>query len=181
MALRLPSSLLLLLFLGDQSSIGPADAATGTCFEDRDELKYAIDVCFEGGVGDRDCHTQTETDEVECVKAKETYGWPMNDWCVGRVTDMHFLFVEKEDFNEDISGWDTSKVTDFYEMFSYAKSFDCDLSGWDSSQVKKMYGMFNGCVKFNGDISTWDTSSLEDMQVSNVFLQYYSERVGFAS
>ena len=129
------------------------------------EATYRV-LAFEaiGGVGDRKCHTRTETDKAECARAKERYGWPMNDWCVGEVTDLHFLFVEKKDFNEDINGWDTSKVTDLYETFSYAESLDQDLSGWDVSRVTKMFGLFNGCANFNGDISNWDTSSLEDMQ-----------------
>ena len=35
---------------------------------------------------------------------KRTYGWPMNEWCVGNVDDMQLLFVGKREFNEDISG-----------------------------------------------------------------------------
>jgi surface protein len=159
-------SLFLLSFLGTNPAFVPVVvAAENQCFADRAELKYAIDVCFEGGLGDELCQTDTGTNVTECERMKETYGWPLNSWCVGEVTDMHFLFVEKRDFNEDISAWDTSKVTNMYEMFSYASSFNCDLSKWDTSKVWKMFGMFNGCKAFDGDISTWDTSSLTDMKV----------------
>lgn len=154
---------LLVLGLGHPAVVDFASAQK-QCFADRKELRYAVDVCFEGGVGNRLCHTDTRTDPRECERVKETYGWPINSWCVGEVTDLHFLFVEKRDFNEDINGWDTSKVTDLYETFSYAESFNQDLSGWDVSRVTKMFGTFNGCTSFEGDISTWDTSSLRDAQ-----------------
>ena len=156
------SSVVLLSLLGTALLVAGAD---NQCFEDREELRYAINVCFEGGIGTRKCHHDTETDVDECERVKETHGLTMNSWCVGNVDDMHFLFVEKRDFNEDISGWNTSSVTSFYEMFSYTSSFNCDLSQWDTSKVREMPGMFNGAGSFNGDISTWDTSSLTDMQV----------------
>lgn len=38
------------------------------------------------------------------ARVKTTYGWPMNEWCVGLVDDMQLLFVGKREFNEDISG-----------------------------------------------------------------------------
>ena len=138
------------------------------CFKERDELKYAVDSCWEGGKGHESNYgTELENDanEEDCNKVKEEYGWPIGTWCVGEVTDMHFLFVDKTDFNEDISEWDTSSCEDFYEMFSYAKSFNGDLGKWDVSKVKKMYGMFNGCESFEGKgLENWQTSSLEDIQ-----------------
>jgi len=161
---------------GDEQVVPATTSATkappkipGACsnrpFADRAELKYAVDVCFYGGYGDRKCHTDTRVDDNECDRIKKRYGWPMNAWCVGDVTDMHFLFVEKRDFDEDISDWDVSNVIDFYETFSYASSFNGDLSKWDFSKVIKTYGMFNGAKSFTGEsISEWDTSSLEDMQ-----------------
>ena len=51
-----------------------------------------------------------------------TYGWPMNTWCVGNVTDMTSLFKDKETFNEDISNWDVSNVTTFHHTFG-----KCDI------------------------------------------------------
>ena len=137
--------LVLLVLLGNHPAY---HVAAQKCFEDRDELKYAIDSCFEGG---EDCVSSygtsilNDANDEDCDWVKETYGWPMNTWCVGAVTDMHFLFVEKREFNEDISLWDVSRVTDMYETFSYASSFNGDLSKWDTSKVVKTYGMFNGC------------------------------------
>ena len=46
----------------------------------------------------------------------QTYGWPMNSWCVGNVTDMSELFHNMNTFNEDISDWNTSSVTSMNRM-----------------------------------------------------------------
>ncbi|KAL7451091.1 hypothetical protein ACHAWC_002932 [Mediolabrus comicus] len=110
----------------------------------RDELKIAIDTCFEGD----DPATAATIEEYNPAKCdglvKVKYGWPMNTWCTGEVDNMELLFVGKRDFNEDISEWDTSKVTNLYETFSYAESFTGDISKWDVSNVWKMFGLFNG-------------------------------------
>eukprot|EP00956_Cyclotella_meneghiniana_P020378 scaffold35859_cov72-Cyclotella_meneghiniana.AAC.5 len=133
-------------------------------FENRIELKKAIDTCFYGDDA-ATAATLVEYDLDACEsKIKTTYGWPMNTWNTGLVDDMQLLFVGKRDFNEDISDWDTSRVTNLYETFSYAESFTGDISRWDVSKVWKMFGLFNGAKKFNSDISNWDTSSLKDMQ-----------------
>eukprot|EP00985_Skeletonema_marinoi_P029608 scaffold28378_cov223-Skeletonema_marinoi.AAC.12 len=103
-------------------------------FNNRLELKTAIDTCFEGDDA-ATAATIAEYNPQRCERnVKETYGWPMNEWCVGEVDDMQLLFVGKREFNEDISDWDTSKVTDLYETFSYATSFDGDISRWDVSK-----------------------------------------------
>ena len=73
-------------------------------FKDRDELKIAIDTCFEGD----DPATAATIEEYNPAKCdglvKQRYGWPMNTWCTGEVDNMELLFVGKRDFNEDISG-----------------------------------------------------------------------------
>jgi hypothetical protein len=73
-------------------------------FQNRDELKIAIDTCFEGD-DPATAATIAEYNPQKCnQEVKNTYGWPMNTWCVGDVDDMQLLFVGKRDFNEDISG-----------------------------------------------------------------------------
>ena len=73
-------------------------------FKDREELKIAIDTCFEGD----DPATAATIEEYNPAKCdglvKVKYGWPMNTWCTGEVDNMELLFVGKRDFNEDISG-----------------------------------------------------------------------------
>ncbi|KAL7539593.1 LOW QUALITY PROTEIN: hypothetical protein ACHAXR_011431 [Thalassiosira sp. AJA248-18] len=172
--------------------ISVVSAENNKCFESRDELKIAIDTCFDGDDYST-AATIADYDPTKCEnEVKVTYGWPMNTWCTSEVDDMQLLFVGKRDFNEDISDWDTSKVTNLYETFSYASSFTVSVlfyfmrydmliastylnimrsaslfihhKEWNVGKVKKMYGLFNGAKKFNSDISAWDTSSLEDMQ-----------------
>ena len=94
----------------------------------------------------------------------QTYGWPMNSWCVGIVTDMTSLFSNMDTFNEDISGWDTSNVENMYYMFSGATSFNSDLSSWNISSVTTMGRMFYSATSFNGDLSSWDTSNVGNME-----------------
>jgi len=73
------------------------------CFKERDELKDAIDSCFKGGEGavsEYGTTVKISANEEDCNNVKATYGWPMNGWCTGDVTNMHFLFSGKRDFNE---------------------------------------------------------------------------------
>ena len=45
----------------------------------------------------------------------------ISDWDVSSVTDMSYLFSEKENFNDDISKWDVSNVTNMKFMFALAQ------------------------------------------------------------
>ena len=103
---------------------------------------------------------------INCTVA-QTYGWPMNLWHVGSVTDMSNLFNGMEDFNEDIYDWVTSSVTNMDYTFHGATSFNGDVSAWGLSSVTTMVGMFNGAKSFNGSLSTWQTSNVTNM--SNMF------------
>lgn len=148
----------------------------GKCFEDRDELKSAVDEFIDG-----DCGSSNN----ECNITNIIYGYPMNSWCIGNVTSLRYLFSVKQTFNEDISGWDTSRVTsmegtfsaslfsgnqigswnvssvtNMKETFLAAFSFDANLSQWDVSSVTNMRGTFNRAYKFEGKgLENWSTSS----------------------
>ena len=104
----------------------------------------------------QDCANNEECDIAQ------TYGWPMNSWCVGNVRDMTLLFEYIDTFNENISDWNTSGVTSMFLMFRGARSFNGDLL-WNTSRVTDMSFMFNGASSFNGDISNFDTSSVTKM------------------
>ena len=126
------------------------------CFADRDELKLAVDLY----VNDTTC----AINRCEVGQNGTLYGWPMNEWCVSKVTDMSRLFYSKLSFNEDISLWNLSHVTDMSEMFHDAIAFDGNLSSWDVSSATSMRGMFFGATSFTGNVSSWDTSSVIDME-----------------
>ena len=128
---RQPGSLL------DNSTTSSAPTPVRDCFIDRDELKSAVDEYI-----DMDCGT----DQSACELIVQKYGWPINFWCLGNVTDLSALFHEKESFNEDIGAWDVSRVTNMSNIFNYSSAFNRDLSSWDVSSVKSMYGMCKSCV-----------------------------------
>jgi len=87
------------------------------CFEDRDELKAAIDLY----VAD-DC-----TNNSNCTEAFQdsSIGFPMNTWCTSLVTDFSNLFDGMGTFNEDISRWDTSNVTTMTKTFWVSFDISC--------------------------------------------------------
>ena len=89
--------------------VNAQSTATQHCFEDRDELKAAIDLYVED-----DC-----TNNLNCTQAFQdsSIGFPMNTWCTSLVTDFSNLFDGMGTFNEDISRWDTSNVTTMNKAF----------------------------------------------------------------
>jgi len=127
------------------------------CFANRGELKTAVDKYVS-----KHCNDYRNKDAT-CADIYSKYGWPMNSWCVGKVTDMSDLFNGMSTFNEDISSWDVSRVQDMSHMFLDASSFNGDISLWNVSRVRYMYIMFVGAKSFNADISLWDVSQVQDM------------------
>ena len=106
---------------------------------------------------------------TDCSKGEHG---PIGSWDVSAVTDMRFLFVDKnyklvpgaDKFNVDISKWDVSRVTNMKHMFFKATSFNSDISKWVVSKVANMLGMFGHAASFNGDLSKWDVSSVTNMK-----------------
>ena len=133
---------------GCQYKEKPVDTSSSFCeacsapFEDNQELRAAVVACA----------SPSNQGSTACQNFMSKYGWPMNSWEVGRITDMSDLFTPREiprDFNEDISSWDVSSVTDMHGMFSGQYVFNKDISEWDVSRVTNMRGMFRSARKFN--------------------------------
>ena len=140
----MPSLLLLVvvacLLIGSPSFLHLAAAAE--CFADRAELKTAVDQYV----------SQNCANNSNC-NVGQIYGYPMNSWCVGSVTNMYQLFLGMDTFNEDISAWDVSNVVNMMGMFRFASSFNGDLSSWDTLSLQGMNSMFDGATAFESDLS----------------------------
>jgi surface protein len=92
--------------------------------------------------------------------AKVTFGI-MNCWDVsGAITDMSFLFENKNFFNEPIRCWDVSRVTNMEGMFSNANSFNQTISNWNVAKVNNMRSMFTFATRFNQAIGNWNVASV---------------------
>jgi surface protein len=119
------------------------------CFQDRDELRAAID--------------KYQSNTRVHVDLAETYGWPIGSWCVDKVTSFSNLFFRKSHFNEDLSSWKTSQVTDMTAMFQNAYEFNQPLDTWQVSQVTAMQRMFAMGIAFNQPLSSWNVHNVQDM------------------
>ena len=67
-------------------------------------------------------------------------------WDTSLITDMSYLFENKEHFNDNINNWNVSNVTDMESMFSQALSFNQPLDSWDFSSVTNMNCMFSDII-----------------------------------
>jgi surface protein len=142
-------------------SVSSAPSPTLECFATRDELKPAVDQYVQFRCNNDVFYLTSSFDDCRNITSK--YGWPMNSWCVGNVTDMSDLFREMRTFNDDISWWDVSQVQNMSDMFNGASSFNRDVSLWNVSQVQDMRSMFDDARSFNGDLSLWDVSQVQNM------------------
>jgi surface protein len=119
------------------------------CFENTDELRQAVTL-----------YLRNSTRHTEVANS---YGWPMNKWCVSKISDFSSLFANQRKFNEDIGSWDMSSARNLSGLFQAAFKFDQDLSGWDLSRVEDMSKVFDCAYAFNHPLSDWDTANVKSM------------------
>jgi surface protein len=96
-------------------------------------------------------------------KAYSIYG-DINTWDVSKVTDMSYLFCDKQHFNSNINSWNVSKVTTMSAMFMMARSFNHPLDLWNVGNVKNMEEMLYFADSFNQPIASWDVSNVSTMR-----------------
>lgn len=138
------------VMLSNSTSLSPSSTPTNKCFANKRLLREAITL-YEQQL----CRHS----DIDCDIGRH-YGYPMNTWCVGEITDMSQLFRNRHYFNEDISNWQVSSVTDMFGMFANARPFNSNLSRWDVSSVTDMRDMFSYAQVFNSDLSGWNVSSV---------------------
>ena len=75
----------------------------------------------------------------------------MDDWDIGNVIDMYYMFYEASAFNGDISSWDISSVTNMGSMFSLSgfstNNYDAILNSWSQQDVQS--GVVLGAQQIN--------------------------------
>ena len=94
---------------------------------------------------------------------KRDDGHDLSKVCVSLVTNMSYLFVNKNQFDQDIGSWDVSNVTNMQGTFFNASSFNQDIGNWDVSNVTDMGYAFYFAGAFNQDIGHWDVSNVNSM------------------
>lgn len=129
----------------------PLIVAQNACFESKEELMDAIDVYLQ--------------DPSPTSDIASTYGHPMTNWCVEKVTDFSGLFSTQQTFDEDLNGWETSQVTSMENTFFRCVSFSSAsyIESWDVSNVVNFKAAFRQAVRLTGDLSSWDVSNGEDL------------------
>jgi len=118
------------------------------CFQDTEELHEAV----------QRYETYTKVD----VALQQTYGWPIGQWCVDKITSLSGLFFNQHQFNENINAWTTSQVTDMTGLFQNAYAYNQPLDQWDTSRVESMSRMFAMAIHFDQDLSKWDVAQVTD-------------------
>lgn len=82
-------------------------------------------------------------------------------WDVSKVKNMENTFA-KSDFNQPLNDWNVGNVTRMSYMFWDCSQFNQPLNQWNVSNVKSMEGMFLECPLFNQPLDQWDVAKLKD-------------------
>jgi surface protein len=137
------------------SPVSLSDGFSGAAFGTTAELLSAVDAFM--------------LDSSATSDVAVTYGYPIGNWDVSRITDFDELFSGKRNpnmlvFNADLSNWDVSSATTMRAMFESTVSFTGagdTLAQWDVGQVTDMSRMF-GSSAFAGDVSQWDVGKVRE-------------------
>ena len=109
------------------------------CFESNQELRRAVGLYM---------------NPLERQAMINLYG-PIQNWCVGALSDFSRVFSEQSSFNEPLAGWDMSAATNLSFMFQGASAFNQPLAAWNVHQVTELTGMFHDASAFAQDLCAW--------------------------
>jgi surface protein len=97
------------------------------------------------------------------------FNQPIGNWPLSASNiNMDSMFRGATSFNNsgssDINNWNVGNVTSMEYMFAGYSAFNQNISTWNTSKVTNMHGMFEQCIchSINGgssDINNWDVSS----------------------
>jgi len=100
------------------------------------------------------------------------FNQPLNDWDVGKVTNMQFMFNGCTNFNQNISNLDVGKVTDMNNMFDGCIIFNNGeapglhnnpLNWFNVRNITNLSCMFRNCSSFNQNVSNWMVMDVTNM------------------
>jgi len=91
------------------------------------------------------------------------FNMPLNDWNVGKVTNMEKMFFGCYRFDQSLNDWNVGNVTNMKEMFATCASFNKPLDKWDVQNVTTMEEMFLYCENFNQSLDNWDVHNVTNM------------------
>ena len=124
------------------------------------DREYEDNPDHDGGI-----YTAVYAWDADPAAAKARYG-PIASWDTSGITDMSWLFCDREHFNEDISRWNVSNVVDMSDTFNHATSFNGDLSCWDVGQVRRMIGTFYSATSLDRQLGgAWATSTARNSRM----------------
>ena len=138
-------------------SISQVYSNTSIFFRDPNGVTVKCEDCQPGDTGVVDGITYTAVNRQQLESLIDANA-DVTRVCTSLVTDMSFLFAEKNSFDQDISTWDLSNVTSTKQMFRLARAFNQDISKWNVSSVTNMEGMFYAASRFNKPLNNWDVS-----------------------
>eukprot|EP00956_Cyclotella_meneghiniana_P031339 scaffold82036_cov82-Cyclotella_meneghiniana.AAC.1 len=154
-----------LSFVNNGVAISVGEKDENKCFQTKSELREAVMAC-------------SFSSSSVCIEKKKTYGWSINNWCIGNeIYDLSELF-KGTTFNEPINDWDVSKVERMDRMFYYAKSFSQNLSKWNTERVTTMQEMFYKATAFNGNIENWNTGRVTRMDAMFYEATSFNRNIG---
>jgi len=116
------------------------------------------------------------TDMSFLFKDKDFFNDNISRWDVSNVIDMNNMFYNATSFNQPIGTWNVTKVTNMENMFAFTDTFNQPLCEWKTTNVTRMRAMFCGAKCFNQPLNTWDVSNVISLTLILYFTDSYTHQ-----
>lgn len=97
------------------------------------------------------------------MNVKNKYGQNINDWCVGAIQGMNYIFFGLGSFNGNIGRWDVSLVTTMRSMVRTFGMVEIVQLHRILSHSVGLFFQFRGATSFNQNIGGWNVSVVTNM------------------